>query len=124
MDIRLPHLLSFGALAVVIAGCSSTPESGSGASQSQNEKPDSGKIAAVNFDTDVKPQLVKHCGQCHTGPEAKDGVDVTVLTAADKDKLMKLYKQIDSAKMPPPKAPQIPVEESKKLLADLKAVAG
>lgn len=82
-------------------------------------------MKTVDFEKDVKPTLTNFCGQCHTGAGAKDGVDITVLTATDKDKFAKLAEEVEARKMPPPKAAKQPTDDERaKLVADLKALAG
>ena len=81
-------------------------------------------MATVDFTKDVAPTLTAYCTPCHAGPDAKDGVDVTKLTAADKDKFGKLLEEIEGGKMPPAKAKQLPAEEKAKLIEHLKTLAG
>lgn len=126
--------LALAALFVVMVGCttpaentdsgSKTPEAGTNNPSNPTEDK-GGQMAKVDFEKDVKPNLTNFCGQCHTGASAKDGVDITVLTAADKDKFAKLAEEVEAGKMPPPKAAKQPTtEERAKLVADLKALAG
>jgi hypothetical protein len=86
--------------------------------------PEGTGMAAVDFEKDLKPALTTYCTPCHAGTEPKKGIDVTKLTAADKDKFGKIASEIEGGKMPPKDAKQPSEDEKKKVVDGLKALAG
>lgn len=116
-------------LALLVVGCSQpTADAGtSGSSTTGETTTTTGSTPPAGddkFATNVKPLMVKHCGQCHTGAGAKGGFNVENFnTAADLAKaenahtLSEVAEQLASNKMPPPNAPQ-PTPEDRILLSE------
>ncbi|MBS1721996.1 MAG: hypothetical protein JSS66_03195 [Armatimonadetes bacterium] len=136
-----PSLL-FAALAVTFftIGCSSPDSNASattgggttttttGGEAPKDTKSETPTATAVDFEKDVKPVIEATCIKCHSGPEAKGHIDMTLLKTnddakANKAMIEKMAKEVEEGKMPPPKIKTLTEDERTKIATMLKSVA-
>lgn len=89
-------------------GSSATPSDGGAASA----------CASLTYESFGKPFLTKYCTGCHTGARAPDGIDLSTLAGAKKDKseiMAHAVRTPRSKPMPPATSPQPTADERAKL---------
>ncbi len=74
-----------------------------------------------NYASDIRPLMLKYCGECHQGDEAQAGIPVEQLLeekagTVDRAKWKKIHVQLTNKIMPPLEEAQPTDEERKKLL--------
>ncbi|MBX3111339.1 MAG: hypothetical protein KF857_04955 [Fimbriimonadaceae bacterium] len=130
----------------VFAGCSSEPAKTSdspaptapgavgtapapanAAEKTAKDKELTGAAAQVDLEKDALPLIASRCSACHTGADAKGGLDLGAIKSkkdaeAMKDKLAKAADLVESRRMPPRKAPQLSKEEQDTLVAALRGL--
>lgn len=78
--------------------------------------------ASLSYADQVRPLLMKHCGQCHQGEKAEAGIAIDSLTeekagTLDRNKWKKIHVQLANKIMPPVDEAQ-PTDPERQLLVD------